>query len=75
MVIFLDIKNKEVIEITSTKASDLLYKNKEYFSLVSIASVHSSQKMNIDLTSIGFNQTISAANYIKKYNLKEPNKE
>lgn len=70
MLLLMDPQNKEVIEMTSTKASTFLYEKIEELKLVKVASVHSTQKINSDFTGIGYDRTITATVYVKKYNLK-----
>ncbi len=70
MIFLVDKKNKEVIQITGTKGSKYLMNNLESLSLNIVVEVHSSQTAKVNLTSLGFNEIISATKYCEKYNIK-----
>ncbi len=69
MSIFVDKKNREVIEITQTKASKYLFNNMKKLGLEKIIEFHSSQKIKVDLTTLGLNSTLTATQYCKKYDI------
>lgn len=70
MIVLVDKKNKEVIQITSTKGSNYLMKNLDSLSLNIVVEVHSSQTAKVNLTVLGFNEMISATKYCEKYKIK-----
>ena len=70
MIVIIDKKNKEVIEISGSKRSVFLMNNLNKFNLTVIAEIYSSKSINVNLTSLGFNEMISAAKYCSKYNIK-----
>lgn len=47
-----------------------LMNNLNKFNLTVIAEIYSLKSINVNLTSLGFNEMISAAKYCSKYNIK-----
>lgn len=65
MTIFIDQNNKEVIEATDTKGSQLIRNRHKSLGLVEVASSYN--KIDSDFTKLGYNKTITATAYCKKY--------